>query len=498
MNPLERLDFVLPDFTRLAWVHESARAVWTPRLRRILNAWSEIEWRSVARGVRACARVRASPAELTAAAPGWAAHGLSVMPLALEGASGLAYTSTPAPVVTGQPVLHTLALGALREVAAFRQAWDAGDHDAMGALLGYPECCRQSFVETWVDARSVDPTWAQAQRTAGAPATTTTTTTRTTLELRAAPFANVLWRWMGVRAVPHLPCRFDCAASVRLGEELRRVGVEAGFADEMAWTAEILSWPVEWSALHGIAEVKTPIVKVSTRTDATAGTLIVRLQSETYPDEGAQAVRFPYRQPARVLYTEAPSFQRGLDQVIPLQKPRPAWYHTENGFSTRHGMDVSHRPLVALAREALAGAEGSVLDLGCGNGALLEKICRGRAELVPCGVDVNAAAVEHARELLPDAAAGFVRSDLFAPSVWVHGRRHALAILMIGRLLEVSRPRADALLAAIRAHCDRLLVYAYDGYDPAGLPALAARLGLTLGEPREGRAALVTPPTTPG
>ena len=31
---------------------------------------------------------------------------------------------------------------------------------------------------------------------------------------------------------------------------------------------EILSWPVEWSVLHGIAEIKTPIFRVISRSDA--------------------------------------------------------------------------------------------------------------------------------------------------------------------------------------------------------------------------------------
>jgi hypothetical protein len=59
-----------------------------------------------------------------------------------------------------------------------------------------------------------------------------------------------------------------------------------------------MQWPVEWSALHGIAEIKTPIVKLSTRTDATPEKLILRYHGERYPQEGAHGVRFPYAVPA--------------------------------------------------------------------------------------------------------------------------------------------------------------------------------------------------------
>jgi len=32
---VDRLDFVLPDFTRLSWVSEKAREIWEPRITRI-------------------------------------------------------------------------------------------------------------------------------------------------------------------------------------------------------------------------------------------------------------------------------------------------------------------------------------------------------------------------------------------------------------------------------------------------------------------------------
>ena len=51
----DRLSYVLPDFTRISWVSDKARATWEPRIQRIGNAWSEIEWRSVLSGRRRCA-----------------------------------------------------------------------------------------------------------------------------------------------------------------------------------------------------------------------------------------------------------------------------------------------------------------------------------------------------------------------------------------------------------------------------------------------------------
>ena len=70
---LDRLDFVLPDFTRLAWVSDHAREAWQPRRGRITAAWLDIEWRAVVAGVRALrARRSCSPEEFLDKGPEWA------------------------------------------------------------------------------------------------------------------------------------------------------------------------------------------------------------------------------------------------------------------------------------------------------------------------------------------------------------------------------------------------------------------------------------------
>jgi hypothetical protein len=62
----------------------------------------------------------------------------------------------------------------------------------------------------------------------------------------------------------------------------------------MDWLAEILSWPIECSALHRIAEIKTPMLKASTRTDAIPCKDTVRRQGDSYPLEGIRGLNFPY------------------------------------------------------------------------------------------------------------------------------------------------------------------------------------------------------------
>jgi hypothetical protein len=91
-----------------------------------------------------------------------------------------------------------------------------------------------------------------------------------------------------------------------------------GAGEELAWQDEIFAWPVEWSALHGIAEIKTPILKVSASTDATAGKYVVRWHGSRYPKEGANGLGFPFaHRRKRPLIATSAAYRRGLRQPLP-------------------------------------------------------------------------------------------------------------------------------------------------------------------------------------
>lgn len=291
---MERLDFIIPDFTRLSWVSDRAQAVWEPRFNKIKEAWSKIEWLSVVCGLRSCCITIASPKNFLNRAEEWIKHGLTALPLDIQGLSHFpyySYSSTTVEADTGKPFLFRFVLGTSQNVLDFKRIFDAGNDRMMGKLLGFPSCCSDFFEQTWVEQGLIDTTWAMAIATATPHAEVKT------IELIGDSHANILWRWMGIRAVTHLPCRFDCQPTVELGKKLIEVGREAGYDTEMNWLLEILNWPVEWSALHGIAEIKTPILKVSTRTDATPTKYAVRYKGKAFPLEGSQGLNFPYCKP---------------------------------------------------------------------------------------------------------------------------------------------------------------------------------------------------------
>jgi len=456
MITMDRLGFTLADFTRVAWASEAARGVWQPRLARVVAAWSEVEWRSVVSGVRRCAVANASPEDLLERAPVWAESGLGALPVEMTSVTGQPYSATSEAHKAGDPFVFRLVVGSPNDLAAFKRAWDDADDEAIGVLLGYPSCCRAFFRRVWLKERMVDTTWpmaiATAERTGPAlPAGTTV------VEVDGPAEANILWRWMGVRAVPHLPCRFDCEATTALGEQLVAVGRDCAMSEEMDWLVEILSWPIEWSALHGIAEIRTPVLKVSTRTDATPSLYTVR--------RGAGAV--------------AGSPAAGAASA-PQVRPDGDWYASDNGFASLSAMRSAHQPIIDLAADALGDSGGSVLDLGCGNGALLQSLVTAAAGVVPYGVDLDPGHIEHARALQPEFATHFRVGDLFdVEDLWSGDRRFDLAIVMPGRLLEALPRQAEALRDRLRRQCGQVLLYTYDDWlgGSGSLVDLARRAG---------------------
>jgi SAM-dependent methyltransferase len=174
---------------------------------------------------------------------------------------------------------------------------------------------------------------------------------------------------------------------------------------------------------------------------------------------------------------------------------QPDWYHLDNLFSSRARMDEVHAPIVALARDTLGGQGGVVLDLGCGNGALLARLHLVDPGVVPYGVDIEADRIEHARELLPRFASNFIVADLYSAHALTAPDRHYALVLLAGmRLLEGTPGQATRLRAWLRDHTENVLLFGYGKSltDFGGLVGLAREAGLRLADERDGvRASLV-------
>jgi hypothetical protein len=307
----DALDFVLPRFSRHVWTSDAARDEWEPRMDKIGVALQDLTLESVSRDMRVCGLIRVRDGELDALVSRCADRGLAMV--LLERAASPKTTAS----VTSTDALQALLCGPLPADTAtavvgrsasmdnVRDLWDRGACTEVATLLGYPLCCRR-FLAELVDQRRIDVTWSVAHNSdqeANDPCH---------ISIGAEPETNLLWAPMGIVLLSHIPCNFGCAASCRVGQEITELARAMGYEAEIGWMHQILSWPVSWSGLHGIAETKTPILKMATRTDATASKHTLEWRGAAAPESATPGLSFPYQPPRRLKISESRSFQRGL------------------------------------------------------------------------------------------------------------------------------------------------------------------------------------------
>jgi hypothetical protein len=271
------LDFQMPAFTRLLWVGDAARRTWEGRLDSIRQAWHQVEELSVVEGLRSAASVVVPSGDLVDRAAEWSRRGLSSLPVDSVCRED------------GAPLAFQVVVGSARSCGAFREASHEDDHAAMGRLLGYPACCTAFYGSQSRKRPGGDLTWTIAARTAGR------RNADHTVAIPAEGALNLLWYPLSLRLTPHLPCRYTCTESRRSAARFAGLAKDQGFRREVGWLSEIFSWPVEWSGLHGIAEIRTPILKAALATDPTGPKYAIRFQGSAYPAEGARGLAFPYR-----------------------------------------------------------------------------------------------------------------------------------------------------------------------------------------------------------
>jgi hypothetical protein len=486
----ERLPFRLHDFTRFAWVSDEARAVWEQRIHRVTDMLFEIETEAIAEGNRKCALRSLTVEQMDKTRTTLAARGIGLVVLQPIRMSS-SYSSTLEPCRGETPTAYWCALGIEPFLPEMGKAFHDNDQRTIGRLLAYPDCCNDFFQRTWVDAGMVDTTWPMAAAT-----TSARRENSHSIVIDATSLCGMQLRWLGVRAVFHLPCACDCEPSIALAQQHLKLAAEAGFTDEVDWLRKMLAWPVEWSALHGIAEVRSPVVKIVTRTDATPAKYTVRYQGHQHgiPQEAGTGLVFPFNRGIHSLITKSKSFQLGLQNTIESGSDDPLrfapWYCADNGFASRYSMDRAHGSIVDVAKELISRQAppretNLVFDFGCGNGVLIRKIAQLDPRLQPGGIDFDADKIAHARLVNNSATQCHFRTgDMFESELLERFEPIYLVFLMVGRLTEVSRESAQELLARIRSKAQHLIVYAYDDYitTNGSVEAMAVKVGLPLME----------------
>jgi hypothetical protein len=389
------------EFVRLNWVSKTAEELWAPIFSQCSNLFVSLEIEAVKRGLKGATIQPCAPDNLEKLSSEMMDLGLTVVPIERVGMTKN-YSSSRMPVEKGRPWQYRVAIGDFESVREVVYGTKNGDTNVVGIALGYPQCCIDFFDKIWIREKWLDTSYPMSRGFED--------------YHEWNPYCNILLRWLGIRYISHLPCNFNCVSTEKVGREYHELAYDMGYRTVADALFSILNWPVQWSGLHGIGMIETPVCRVVFRTDMFNQKRTVRLHSDHYPRESALGLHFPHR----------------------------TKMHNDNGFSSYEMQQHSHNVILDLVRHQ---PPESVIDLGCGDGALLRKM---KADF-GCeifGVDDNEAK----------------KPDLFA-NIWTiddFPRDFDICLLSKARIRE--NPEGwYFLLNIIEKRCKCLLLYSYDG-----------------------------------
>lgn len=247
---------ILPEWTRWSWAGIPERNRFAPLVNQLRMAWLDIERLSVVDGMRMGALQYVKFSDLPKM-DRWAyTHEVRMVPITaanMRGSGGLQSIE-----VTENPdSLHVMFVKPEHYDTAI--PLDRHNHRRVATLLGYPTCCQDAYEQTWSRGQ-VDSTYEAFMNTPARDASVPNST----------PYAHSLLRWLGIRTGFHIPCSHACVPSQKIAEEIIALGNKYGYVAEMRFLEEAMRWPIKWSRLFGIAEIVTPVIKISTRTDWTS------------------------------------------------------------------------------------------------------------------------------------------------------------------------------------------------------------------------------------
>jgi hypothetical protein len=255
--------------SRLIWLNQKARNKWEGVISHIANVCQDLEFESVVSNQRDCGTITADPAQIFEYQKKYP-HLIFRQIRKVKKFHGFSHQhQNPGP---DDPYyihyVYSLSNGNAKE---FENAYNRGDHDFQGLLLGFPECCRKFFKNIW--PKYPDPIYQM-----GGLESYEKNKKRTKY---LHPLANPLLRYLNIRTSFHIPCSFDCDKSILKAENK----LELMKPDDQKILSALLSMPMTWDCYHGIAIIKTPIFWITIGSNMTKEKYIVEYNGEFIPRE---------------------------------------------------------------------------------------------------------------------------------------------------------------------------------------------------------------------
>ncbi|PGS79632.1 hypothetical protein COC69_11710 [Bacillus cereus] len=259
----------MPSFVRHAFVGEKQRLRWEPRILAIRGALAKVGVLTVANQLASVSMVRVPT------------HGLFELH---QYAAQLGFHSKV--ISRGQEDLfERVIVGRVNDLQRFDIAMKENNWKMIHKLLGIPSCC-SSEMQIHSDQGNFNSVMDLA--------TPLGNSLQQQSDIHCSDILNILLRPVGIDLLGYFPCSFQCKKSEQLGKEKLFLGREAALDQEMDWLEQMLGWPAEWTSLHGIAELKTGILKISNSSFSKHDKITLRYHGQKKPLDAAYGLTFIY------------------------------------------------------------------------------------------------------------------------------------------------------------------------------------------------------------
>jgi len=287
-------DKEIKPFLKIAWVSEEAKNKWSGVINEIsqMVQWLEIE--SVRVGQRKAGWRSIKRSELVSFSNRMNEIGLIVVPVREVGnwGEGFAHKTIPVKEGKGEPLVYTIITKKMEIAMEYKRAFEKGDNDKQGELLGFPGCCRKFFAKVWREGY-IDPIW-QVGLNSKYKEVAKNKIRIYDIDWRSNP----MLRYIGIRISFHIPCSFKCKDTIRMANERLSI-IDEKRKDLIKVMEGLLRMPMSWDVYRGVAVIRTPIFYIVTNSVFSKEKYVVEVKGDFIPREGKYSDVFPFSEVKR-------------------------------------------------------------------------------------------------------------------------------------------------------------------------------------------------------
>lgn len=280
--------FDIDSFCRVVWVSKAARDMWEKPIQEVNQFVQELEITSVVEGQRPCSWQTISESELSFYTRSWSDMGLKSLPIKRVGTfGGFAHKHTE-PKNDGTDLICVILSKDMESALEFKKAFESGDNDKQGELLGFPSCCRKFFCDTWKDGY-YDPMWQAALQS------NVVDKEERKLHIKAHPLSISTLRYIGIRVSFHITHSFNCEKTIEIASQRLELADKVDH-EKTELLKALLLMPHSWDVNKGIAVVKTPLFYIITSSVPSIEKHVIEVEYENpfFPKESVKGTSYPF------------------------------------------------------------------------------------------------------------------------------------------------------------------------------------------------------------